>query len=63
MIVKKNYSRKDYEEIILKFVQKVQAAYLQEKAQENPELSKEQLVITDEDLARLDILEQIVNQI
>ena len=63
VIVKKNYARKDYEEIILKYLQKVQAAYLAEKAVENPDLPKEQLFITDEDLVKLDYLDQIYDQI
>lgn len=63
VVVKKNYSRKDYEEIILKFLQKVQAAYLDEKAQDQPDTPKEQLFITDEDLVKLEYLDQIQNQI
>lgn len=41
VVAKKNYSRKDYEEIILKFLVKVQAAFLAEKALDNPELPKD----------------------
>lgn len=60
VVVKKNYSRKDYDEIILKFLLKVQAAYLDEKVKENPDLQKEQLFITDEDLVKLEFLDTIL---
>lgn len=32
VVVKKNYARKDYEQVILKFLSKVQVAFLVEKA-------------------------------
>lgn len=57
VILKKNYARKDYEDIILKFLQKVQAVYLHEKSLDNPEITKDQLFITDEDLIKLEFLE------
>ena len=34
LIVKKNYSRKDYEETLLKLLNKVKTRYLAEKAKE-----------------------------
>ena len=41
VIIKKKYSRKDYEETILKFLIKVRDQFLEEKALEKPEIPKE----------------------
>ena len=59
----KKYSRKDYEETIIKFLVKVQDKYLEEKALEHPELAKEHLYITDEDKIRQDLLDDIYKEI
>jgi len=63
LIVKKKYSRKDYEDII-KTVQKVKTRYLAEKAREHPEKPLAQVsVITDDDLVPLELFDFVLAQV
>lgn len=58
LIVKKKYSRKDYESII-KLLNKVKKAYLVEKADIlKDKKSVEQITVTDEDLIPLDLFDK-----
>jgi hypothetical protein len=61
LIVKKKYSRKDYESII-KMLNKVKKAYLVEKADILKDKNKplEEIVITDEDLVPLDLFDKVL---
>jgi hypothetical protein len=61
LIVKKKFTRKDYESII-KMLNKVKKAYLVEKADILKEKNKplEEIVVTDEDLIPLDLFEKVL---
>jgi hypothetical protein len=61
LIVKKKYSRKDYESII-KMLNKVKKAYLVEKADILKDKNKplEEIVITDEDLVPLELFDKVL---
>ena len=61
LIVKKKYTRKDYESII-KMLNKVKKAYLVEKADilKDKNKSLEEIVITDEDLVPLDLFDKVL---
>lgn len=62
LIVKRKYSRKDYEDII-KVVQKVKTRYLAEKAQMMPDKPLEVVsAITDDDLAPLELFDYVLTQ-
>ena len=57
LIVKKRFSRKDYEDII-KILTKVKTRYLAEKAMKNPDKPLEVISqITDDDLAELELFD------
>jgi hypothetical protein len=58
-IVKKKYSRKDYEEIILKMLNKVKLRYLAEKKNETGTDTKS-VCITDDDLIPLEMLDWVL---
>ena len=63
LIVKRKYSRKDYEDII-KVVQKVKTRYLAEKAQMMPDKPLEVVsAITDDDLAPLELFDYVLTQL
>jgi hypothetical protein len=61
LIVKKKYTRKDYEGII-KMLNKVKKAYLLEKADILKDKNKplDEIVITDEDLVPLDLFDKVL---
>lgn len=62
LIVKKKYSRKDYDEII-KIVCKVKLEYLAEKAKSMPDKPASQTaVITDDDLVALELFDVVLSQ-
>ena len=62
MIVKRKYTRKDYEDII-KVVHKVKTRYLAEKARSMPGKPLEVVgVITDDDLAPLDLFDFVLTR-
>lgn len=62
LIVKKRYSRKDYEDII-KILQKVKTRYLAEKAMKNPDKPLEVIgQITDDDLVELELFDFALSQ-
>lgn len=65
LIVKKNYSRKDYEEIILKVLNKVKIRYLAEKKNLSgaDDVSVKNTCITDDDLIPLEMLDWVLSQI
>lgn len=59
LIVKKKYSRKDYD-VILKLLNKTKRAYLLEKARiTEKEISE--LELTDEDLVPLELLDEVLS--
>ena len=62
LIVKKNYSRKDYEEIILKVLNKVKLRYLAEK-KNTTGADVKNVCITDDDLIPLEMLDWVLSQI
>lgn len=63
LIVKKKYSRKDYEDII-KVLTKVKTRYLAKKALDNPDTPLELVSqITDDDLAELQLFEDVLSQL
>lgn len=63
LIVKKKYSRKDYEDII-KIVDKVKTRYLAEKAKQMPDKPLSVVSqITDDDLVPLELFDFILAQI
>ena len=57
LIIKKNYSRKDYEDNILKLLNKVKTRYLAQKVHDQPDTPLDQIQITDDDLVELDIFD------
>ena len=63
LIVKKNYSRKDYEEIILKVLNKVKIRYLAEKKNLSgaDDVSVKNTCITDDDLIPLEMLDWVLS--
>ena len=63
LIMKKSYSRRDYEDIILKLIQKVKLRYLAEKANAMPDRSLEFIAMTDDDLIPLELFDWILSQI
>lgn len=63
LIVKKSYSRKDYEESLLKVLNKVKTRYLAEKVRELPDKSIDQIQITDDDLVPLELLDWVMGTI
>ena len=63
LIVKKRYSRKEYEDII-KVLNKVKTRYLARKAKEMPDKSIEFVSqITDDDLVPLVILDEVMSEV
>ena len=62
LIVKRRYTRKDYEQII-KLLNKVKKIYLLEKAKLIPDKPVSELEITDEDLVPLELFDQALSQI
>jgi len=63
LIVKKGYSRKEYEDII-KVVQKVKTLYLAEKIKKNPDKPMAQVAqITDDDLVPLNLYDHILTNV
>lgn len=63
LIVKKGYSRKDYEECILKCLNKVKLRYLAEKRKELAHKDIELIQITDEDLVPLELFDWVMSTI
>lgn len=63
LIVKKGYSRKDYEECILKCLNKVKLRYLAEKRKELPNKDIENIQITDDDLIPLELFDWVMSTI
>ena len=61
LIVKKKFTRKDYESII-KLLNKVKKAYLVEKADILKDKNKplEEIVVTDEDLVPLELFDKVL---
>lgn len=62
-IVKKGYTRKDYEDTLLKVLQKIKLRYLAEKARELPHKDLDAIVITDDDLVPFDIIDHVLTEI
>ena len=62
-VARKNYSRKDYEGIILKILLKVKDLAVQHKHALHPETKKEHISITDDDDMPLDLFDSVVSQI
>ena len=60
LILKKNYSRSEYEEKILKLLKKVKEIFINMKQKENPD---KQIQITDDDLIPLDLFDKAITQI
>ena len=63
LIVKKGYSRKDYEENLLKVLKKVQVRFLAQKKAESPEKEVSELQVTDDDLVPLVLFDWVLSQI
>ena len=63
LIIKKGYSRKEYEEFILKLLNKVKTRYLAQKKMDNPETPIEQMQVTDDDLVELELFDQVMSSI
>jgi len=63
LIVRKNYSRKEYEENIIKILLKVKMRYLVDEARKNPSKPLDQFQITDDNLIPLDLFDDVVAQI
>ena len=61
LIVKKGYSRKEYEEFILKLLNKVKTRYLAHKKMENPDTPLEEMNVTDDDLVELELFDQVLS--
>lgn len=61
-IIKKRYSKKDYEDI-MKILLKVKKQYIEQKSKEHPEKPIEKINITDEDLVPLDLFDIVLSQI
>ena len=62
LIIKKNYSRKDYEETILKVLNKTKMRYLAEKKNDCG-TPIEKLQVTDEDLIPFELLDAVLTEI
>ncbi len=63
LIIKKGYSRKDYDDIIIKLLNKVKVRYLAEKKTEMPQKDLKDMVITDDDLIPLAMLDWVIKAI
>ena len=61
--MKKGYSRKDYEECILKCLNKVKLRYLAEKKKDLAHKDIENIVITDDDLVPLELFDWVMSTI
>ena len=61
MIIKKNYSRKDYEETLLKVLNKCKVRYLAEKKNDCG-TPVEKLQVTDEDLIPFELLDSVLTE-
>ena len=62
MIMKKRYSKKDYE-VILKVLLKVKTRYLAEKALLQPDKPLESACITDDDLIPLKLFDYVMSEL
>jgi hypothetical protein len=63
LIVKKGYSRKEYEDFLLKLLNKVKTRYLAQKKLDNPDTPLEQMQVTDDDLVRLELFDEVMSSI
>jgi len=71
LIIKKEYTRKDYEDILLKILKKVQGLFLKKKKAKiledskdgKPDINLDDVVITDEDLVPLDLFDRVVEEL
>ena len=63
LIVKKGYSRKDYEECILKCLNKVKLRYLAEKKKDLAHKDIENIVMTDDDLVPLELFDWVMSTV
>lgn len=63
LIIRKGYSRKEYEEFILKLLNKVKTRYLAQKKLDNPDTPIEQMQVTDDDLVELELFDQVMSSI
>jgi DNA-directed RNA polymerase sigma subunit (sigma70/sigma32) len=61
LIVKKGYSRKEYEEFIIKLLNKVKTRYLSQKKKDDVETPIEEMQVTDDDLVELDLFDQVMS--
>ena len=59
----KKYTRKEYDEHLLKFLQKVKNKYIQNEKKDLKPKELEDLVITDDDLVELKLFDDVIDDI
>lgn len=62
-VASRNYSRQDYEEIILKFLLKVKLRYMARKAESLPDKPLEKITITEDDMTPFEVLDDVISEI